>query len=185
MVEVKAVHSRKLTADIGYVRVAYFPGNAGDRFAIAYEQALTALGPCKGLVIDLSGNIGGGLGSLRAISSLCADSRPIGFNVSRKVAQQGHRKDRLIRIDHIPTTKLGLIGMFLRFKLLHRDRSLALFTEGLGPRQFHGRIAILVNQQHQECSRNGRRLCYHSSASDNCWDSYRRRGPWSRELPRR
>ncbi len=146
MVEVKAVRSRKLAADIGYVRVAYFPGDAGDRFAIAYEQALTALGPCKGLVIDLSGNIGGGLGSLRAISSLCADRRPIGFNVSRKVAQQGHRKDRLIRIDHIPTTKLGLIGMFLRFKLLHRDRSLALFTEGLGPREFHGRIAILVNQ---------------------------------------
>ena len=65
---------------------------------------------------------------------------------SRKVAQQGYRKDRLIRIDHIPTTKVGLIGMFLRFKLLHRDRSIALFTEGLSPRQFHGRIAILVNQ---------------------------------------
>src|SRR5438552_1086660 len=146
MVEVKAVRSRKLAADIGYVRVAYFPGNAGDRFAIAYEQALTALSPCKGLVIDLRGNIGGGLGSLRAMSSLCADSRPIGFNVSRKAAQQGYRKDRLIRIDHIPTTKLALIGMFLRFKLLHRDRSIALFTEGLGPRQFHGRIAILVNQ---------------------------------------
>jgi len=137
LVEVKAVHSRKLTDDIGYVRVAYFPGNAGDRFAIAYEQALAALGPCKGLVIDLRGNIGGGLGSLRAMSSLCPDSRPIGFNVSRKVAEQGYRKDRLIRIDHIPTTKLGLIGMFLRFKL---------FTEGLGPRPFHGRIAILVNQ---------------------------------------
>jgi C-terminal processing protease CtpA/Prc len=146
LVEVKAVHSRKLTPDIGYVRVAYFPGNAGDRFALAYEQALNALGTCKGLVIDLRGNIGGGLGSLRAMSSLCADSRPIGFNVSRKVADQGYRKDRLIRIDHIPTTKLGLIGMFLRFKLLHRDRSVALFTEGLGPRPFHGRIAILVNQ---------------------------------------
>ena len=146
LVEVKEVHSRKLTGDIGYVRVAYFPGNAGDRFAIAYEQALTALGPCKGLVIDLRGNIGGGLGSLRTMSSLCADSRPIGFNVSRKVAEQGYRKDRLIRIDHIPTTKLGLIRMFLRFKLLHRDRSIALFTEGLGPRPFHGRIAVLVNQ---------------------------------------
>ena len=146
LVEVKAVHFRKVTDDIGYVRVAYFPGNAGDRFAIAYEQALTDLGPCKGLVMDLRGNIGGGLGSLRAMSSLCADSRPIGFNVSRKVAEQGYRKDRLIRIDHIPTTKLGLIGMFLRFKLLHRDRSVALFTEGLGPRPFHGRIAILVNQ---------------------------------------
>ena len=74
-------------------------------------------------LLGLIGNIGGGLGSLRAMSSLCADSRPVGFNVSRKVADQGYRKDRLIRIDHIPTTKLGLIGMFLRFKLFHRDRS--------------------------------------------------------------
>lgn len=146
LVEVKAVHSRKLTDDIGYVRVAYFPGNTGDRFAVAYEQALASIGQCKGLVIDLRGNIGGGLGSLRVMSSLCADNRPIGFNVSRKVAEQGYRKDRFIRIDHIPSTKLDLIRMFLRFKLLHRDRSVALFTEGLGPRPFHGRIAILVNQ---------------------------------------
>lgn len=146
LVEVKAVHSRKLTNDVGYVRVAYFPGNAGDRFATAYEQALAALGPCKGLIIDLRGNIGGGLGSLRVMSSLCPDTRAIGFNVSRKVAEQGYRKDRLIQIDHIPTTKLGLIRMFLRFKLLHRDRSVALFTEGLGRRPFHGRTVILVNQ---------------------------------------
>lgn len=146
LVEVKAVHSRKLTDDIGYVRVAYFPGNAGDQFAIAYEQALADLGQCKGIVIDLRGNIGGGLGSLRVMSSLCADRRPIGFNVSRKVAEQGYRKDQLVQIDHIPTTKLGLIRLFLRFKLFHRDRSIALFTEALGPRPFHGRVAILVNQ---------------------------------------
>jgi carboxyl-terminal processing protease len=146
LVEVTAVHSRKLTNDIGYVRVAYFPGNAGDRFAIAYEQALHDIGPCKCLIIDLRGNVGGGLGSLRLMSSLCPDTRAIGFNVSRKVAEHGYRKDRLIRIDHIPTTKLGLIRMFLRFKLLHRDRSVALFTEGLGRRSFHDRIAILTNQ---------------------------------------
>jgi carboxyl-terminal processing protease len=146
MVEVKAVHSRKLTAGVGYVRVAYFPGNAGDVFARAFERALTALGPCTGLILDLRGNIGGGLGSLRMMSILCADKRPIGFNVSRKVAEQGYRKDRLMRIDHIPTTKLGLLGMFLRFKVLQRDRSVALFTEGLGKRPFHGRIAVLVNQ---------------------------------------
>jgi C-terminal processing protease CtpA/Prc len=36
--------------------------------------------------------------------------------------------------------------MFLRFKLLHRDLSVALFAEGLGRRSFHDRIAILTNQ---------------------------------------
>jgi C-terminal processing protease CtpA/Prc len=146
LVQVEAVHSRKLTNDVGYVRVSYFPGNTGDRFAMAYEQALANLSTCRGLIIDLRGNIGGGLGSLRVMSSLCQDKRPIGFNVSRKAAELGYRKDRLIRIDRIPTTKVGLITMFLRFKLLHRDRSVALFTEGLGPRPFHGRIAILANQ---------------------------------------
>lgn len=36
--------------------------------------------------------------------------------------------------------------MFVRFKVLHRDRAIALFTEGFGERQFHGRVAILVNE---------------------------------------
>lgn len=181
--EVKAVHSRKLSEDIGYVRVAYFPGSAGDRFARAYEQALAALGPCKGLVIDLRGNVGGGLGSLRVMSSLCSDRRPIGFNVSRKVAEQGYRKDRLTCIDRIPMTKLSLLGMFLRFKLLHRDRSIALFTEGLGPRSFHGRIAILVNEHTKSAA--DCRLRRHPPTGDNRWQPQRRRSAWCRQLPRR
>jgi carboxyl-terminal processing protease len=146
MAEVVTVHSRKLTDRVGYVRVAYFPGAAGDGFARAYERALNDLGDVDGVIIDLRGNIGGGLGSLRLMSSLCSDSRPIGYNVSRKVAEHGYRKDKLARIDQIPATKLQQIKMLIRFKILHRDRSIALFTEGLGRRRFHGRVALLVNQ---------------------------------------
>lgn len=146
MSEIQAVHSRMLTDEIGYVRVAYFPGAAGDKFALAYEQALADLGAIRGLVIDLRGNVGGGLGSLRVMSSLCSDKRPIGYNVSRKLAEYSFKKENLPRIDRIPTSKLALLAMFLRFKLLNRDRSIALFTEGLGPRPFHGRIAILINE---------------------------------------
>jgi len=146
LVELKTVHSRKLSERLGYVRVAYFPGAAGDRFAMAYERALAELGPIDGLVIDLRGNIGGGLGSLRVMSSLCPDSRPIGYNISRKVADRGYKKETLARIDQIPITKMAQIKMLIRFKLIHRDRSIALFTEGLGQRHFHGRVAILVNQ---------------------------------------
>jgi len=80
------------------------------------------------------------------MSSLCPDVRPIGYNISRKVADEGYRKDKLARIDQIPTTKLAQIKMLIRFKVLHRDRSIALFTEGLGQRQFHGRVAILTNE---------------------------------------
>jgi carboxyl-terminal processing protease len=146
MAEVRTVHARNVSDRVGYVRVAYFPGAAGDRFALAYERALAELGPVDSVIIDLRGNVGGGLGSLRVMSSLCADTRPIGYNVSRKVADQGYRKDKLARIDQIPTTKLAQIKMLIRFKVLHRDRSIALFTEGLGQRRFHGRVAILINE---------------------------------------
>jgi len=146
MAEVLTVHSRKLSDRLGYVRVAYFPGAAGDKFALAYERALKDLGPVDGVVLDLRGNPGGGLGSLRVMSSLCPDTRPIGYNVSRKAADRGYRKDELVRIDRIPTTKLAQLKMLVRFKVLHRDRSIALFTEGLGHRRFHGRVMMLVNE---------------------------------------
>lgn len=146
MSEVRTVHARKLSDRLGYVRVAYFPGAAGDKFALAYDRAVAELGQIDGLVIDLRGNVGGGLGSLRVMSSLCADKRPIGYNVTRKVADEGYRKDKLVRIDQIPTTKLAQLKMLIRFKILHRDRSIALFTEGLGQRGFHGRIAMLINE---------------------------------------
>jgi hypothetical protein len=80
------------------------------------------------------------------MSSLCADKRPIGYNVGRKVPGQGYRKDRLARIDQIPTTELAQVKMLIRLKVLRRDRSIALFTEGLGQSRFHGRFAILTNE---------------------------------------
>ncbi len=36
--------------------------------------------------------------------------------------------------------------MFLRFRFIHKDRPVVLETEGLGPRPFHGRIVILINE---------------------------------------
>jgi C-terminal processing protease CtpA/Prc len=146
MSEVRTVHSRKVSDRVGYVRVAYFPGAAGDRFALAYERALSELGPVDSMIVDLRGNVGGGLGSLRVMSSLCPDTRPIGYNVSRKVADRGYRKEKLARIDQIPITTAAKLKMFVRFRVLHRDRAIALFTEGLGERRFHGRVAILVNE---------------------------------------
>ncbi len=35
------------------------------------------------LIIDLRGNIGGGLASLRLMSCLCADRRPIGYSLTK------------------------------------------------------------------------------------------------------
>jgi carboxyl-terminal processing protease len=36
--------------------------------------------------------------------------------------------------------------MAIRFKVLNRDRSIRLITEGLGARPFHGHIVLLVNE---------------------------------------
>lgn len=36
--------------------------------------------------------------------------------------------------------------MAVRFKVFHRDRSMVLVTEGLGPQPFHGRIVLLINE---------------------------------------
>jgi C-terminal processing protease CtpA/Prc len=36
--------------------------------------------------------------------------------------------------------------MAVRFLVLHRDRSIRLRTEGLGPKPFHGRIVMLVHE---------------------------------------
>ncbi len=45
----------------------------------------------------------------------------------------------------IPSGKMDMLLMFIRFKFIERDRSMILVTEGLGPQPFHGRIVILTN----------------------------------------
>ena len=101
---------------------------------------------CSRLVIDLRGNVGGGLGSLRLMSYLCPGKLPIGYSMSRTGIKRGWSKERLPRIGSIPSGKLGLFGMAVKFKVLHRDRSMVLQTEGLGLQPFHGRIVILIDE---------------------------------------
>ena len=51
--------------------------------------------------------------------------------MSRTGIKRGWSKERLPRIGKIPAGKLGLLGMAVKFKVLHRDRSMVLETEGL------------------------------------------------------
>src|SRR4029077_14771179 len=55
-------------------------------------------------------------------------------------------EERLPRIGGIPSGKLGLLALAVKFKVLHRDRSMVLQTEGLGLQPFHGRIVILIDE---------------------------------------
>jgi carboxyl-terminal processing protease len=139
----QVVTARKLRPDVGYLRVSMFPGMLGMDVARDMSRAISEL-TCAGLIIDLRGNTGGGIGCLRLMSHLCPDRRGVGYSVSRSTARRGYTKERLPQFDRIPASKLGVIPLMVRFA--GRGRSVAVFTEALGRQAHHGRAALLVNE---------------------------------------
>src|SRR6266699_2584779 len=148
MIEPRSLSHRTLAPDVGYVRVATFPGAVGQSFARGFDDTIRDLKDrgVQRLIVDIRGNIGGGLGSLRLMSYLCSGKLEIGYSLTRRRLRKGYRKENLTRIGTIPATKAELLLMALRFKVFQRDRSMVLVTEGLGPQPFHGRIVILINE---------------------------------------
>lgn len=143
VVPAHVVTAKRLDEGIGLVRVSMFPGVLGMDVARDVSRAVADLGADR-LIIDLRGNSGGGIGCLRPMSLLCADKRGVGYSVSRSVARRGFNKDRLPRFDGIPSSKLGVLPLIVRFA--RASRSVAVFTEGLGLQRHHGRTAVLVNE---------------------------------------
>lgn len=137
-----------LGSGIGLIRVSTFPGAAGFDFAKDLDGTISHLKAknCDRLIVDLRGNPGGGLGSLRLMSYLIPDRRPAGYSLTRKGKANGLRLEDLARVERIPRTKLGLWSMAFRFGVLHRDRSLSLWTEKLGRQPFHSKIVLLVDE---------------------------------------
>ncbi|MGI8960795.1 MAG: S41 family peptidase [Bryobacteraceae bacterium] len=131
---------------IGLMRVATFPGAVGFDFARGVDHIMARFkaAGCDRLIVDLRGNPSGGLGSLRLMSYLVPDRRLTGYSLTRKGKEHRKSPEKLMRIGHIPKTKLGLWTMAFRFGLLHRDRSLSLWTEGSGAQPFHGKTILLV-----------------------------------------
>lgn len=80
------------------------------------------------------------------MSYLCPDRRPIGFSLTKRHLQKGTKPEQLPRIGKLPESKLRQLAMFVRFRFIHKDRSVVLETEGLGPRPFQGRIVMLINE---------------------------------------
>jgi carboxyl-terminal processing protease len=146
MAEPTSVTASMLDKEVGYVRVAFFPGVNGQRFARDFEAALTSIGACRRLVVDMRGNLGGFVGSLRLMSALTPDRIPVGFSLTRKGSDRGWTRESLPCIDRLPQGRLDVLRMALRFLVLNRDRSIRLTTEGLGPRPFHGRVVMLTNE---------------------------------------
>jgi carboxyl-terminal processing protease len=146
MAEPTSVTARPIESRVGYVRIAFFPGVNGQRFARELDRALAAVHDCSRLILDLRGNLGGFVGSLRLMSYLTPNRLPVGYSLTRKGEDRKWRPDQLACIDRLPATRLDTLKMAVRFLILHRDRSIRLVTEGLGANPFHGRVVMLVNE---------------------------------------
>jgi carboxyl-terminal processing protease len=136
-----------LDGNTGYIKVPILPGMLGLDVARTIDEAMTAVSSCDRLILDLRGHVGGGLGVLRLMSHLTPDRIPIGYTVTRKRAERGYDKTDLPKLDRLPTNlpnPLAIASMAIKF--VGRDTSVALVSEGLGPKKWHGRAAILVNE---------------------------------------
>ncbi len=133
-----------LPGNIGFMKIAMFTGAIGIDLAHDIDRAVAGLRDCNRLIVDLRGNTGGGIGGLRLMSYLTQDKRPVGYSLTKKRAAKGYRREDLTQFGKIPSRKIALLSLILRFGLI--DKSIVVVTEGLGPQPFHGRVVILVNQ---------------------------------------
>lgn len=144
IVEPKSPIHRMISSSVGLLKVPYFAGPMGLRFARELDAAIIDLKKqgCDGLIIDLRGNIGGGLGLARLASYLCPNQLPIGQSLTPRRLRSGYEQATLPRVP-MPQTRLSLITTFGRFAF--RDKSIVLMTQGLGPQPFHGSVVMLIN----------------------------------------
>jgi carboxyl-terminal processing protease len=91
-----------------------------------------------------AGNTGGGIGGLRLMSYLTPDKIPVGYSLTRRREQKGFKRENLVRVGKIPSRKIALLWLMLRYGIV--DQSICLLTEGLGQQKFHGRVVLLVNE---------------------------------------
>ena len=140
----EAVHAEMLTDEIGLLKVAMFPGAIGIDVAKDIDRGIAALNGCSRLIVDLRGNTGGGIGGLRLMSYLTPGKLEVGYSLTRKRRERGYRREELTRFGRIPSRKGTLFWLAARYALV--DKSILVVTEGLGPRRFHGRVVLMVNE---------------------------------------
>ena len=128
----------------GYIKITIFPGAVGIDIAAEIDRAITQIADGDRLIVDLRGNTGGGIGGLRLMSYLTPDKIPVGYSLTRRREQKGFKKENLVRVGKIPSRKIALLWLMLRYGIV--DQSICLLTEGLGQQKFHGRVVLLVNE---------------------------------------
>ena len=145
--ELKPVVRTRHENGVGYVKVSVLPGLLGLDVARQIDAAFRELDSCDRLILDLRGHVGGGLGVLRLMSHLTPDALPIGYTVTRKRVESGYDKASLPKLGKLPThlpNALAIASLAIRFG--RRDPSVLLVSEGLGPKRWHGRVAIVINE---------------------------------------
>lgn len=142
--EPQSIAASVIDSSIGYLKISLFPGRLGIDFARHLDREFSStLKHIDRLVVDLRGNPGGGIGGLRLMSYLAPGRLPVGYSLSRAKSQGGYNKADLIRFSRIPDSRLQVPFLILKFR---KHGSIAVFTENLGARKFHGRVALLVNE---------------------------------------
>lgn len=132
------------TNNTAYLRVSLFPGAIGIDFANELDSIFAGrFKNADRLIIDMRGNPGGGIGGLTLMSYLTPDRRAIGYSKSRDMALSKIPPESLPVFDRVPRSKLALPGLALKFL---GKTSIFLYTEALGKRGWHGRTAILVDE---------------------------------------
>lgn len=140
----KPVLCSQLPDGIGWLKVTMFPGVVGIDLAKMFDTAIAHLKDSTLLIVDLRGNTGGGIGGLRLMSYLTPSKVEIGYSLTRARKERGYEREKLTRFGSIPSHKVTLFWLALRYGFI--DRSILVVTEGLGPQRFHGRVVILVNE---------------------------------------
>src|SRR6266567_525777 len=142
-VEPTLVEERQLRNGIGYLKIAMFPDMVGVKVANEISNAAAKLGAIEGLIIDLRGNTGGGIGALRVMSLLTPDRIPVGFALDRRrvTANLESEKQGFRRFSRIPSSTKTLWRLAVQFApTMMAKKPIVLQTEGLGKQPFHGRI---------------------------------------------
>jgi C-terminal processing protease CtpA/Prc len=136
--------SSMLPGNIGYVRVAEFPGLIGVDMARQIDKAFQQVRQCERLIIDIRGNPGGGTANLRLMTHLTPDRIPVGYSLTRSRTETGHQREELPQFTRIPGSRLLLPFAVWKYRKL--DKSIVVVTEGRKRRPYDGRIAVLVNE---------------------------------------
>ena len=126
-----------------------FPGMVGVEIANQISKLVAGLGKIRGLIVDLRGNTGGGVGALRLMSLLTPDKIPVGFAPGKHWAGRDltDEKIKFRRFGEIPSSKkmLWLLGLRYLPSLL-KQSPIVLESEGCGAQSYQGNVVLLVDR---------------------------------------